>query len=146
MPKTLERNKQKKDDTMINENENEILIIRKAFKDDRRIIEKTPDEERKIDLKYYQGGSVYLTEDNEYIDLEIQNRDYDIEDHINYIEFAEQLYEKQKKKVNVYIYCNPKIKINIEMYNIKSDADFKLKLSQIQNPSKLKKIRQKLRK
>ena len=146
MPKTLERNKQKKDDTMINENENEILIIRKAFNDDRRIIEKTPDEERKIDLKYYQGGSVYLTEDNEYIDLEIQNRDYDIEDHINYIEFAEQLYEKQKKKVNVYIYCNPKIKINIEMYNIKSDADFKLKLSQIQNPSKLKKIRQKLRK
>ena len=127
-------------------NENEILLIRKAFKDDRKIIEKTPDEERKIDLEYYQGGSVYLTEDNEYIDLEIQNRDYDIEDHINYIEFAEQLYEKQKKKVNVYIYCNPKIKINIEMYNIKSHADFKLKISQIQNPGKLKKIRQKLRK
>ncbi len=125
--------------------ENEILLIRKAFNDDRKIIEKTPDEERRIDLKYYQGGSVYLTEDNEYIDLEIQNRDYDIEDHLNYIEFAEQLYEKQKKKVNVYIYCNPKIKIKIEMYNIKSHADFKIKISQMQNKSKLNKIRQKLR-
>lgn len=143
MPKTLERNKQKKDDKMIEENE--ILLIRKAFNDDRKIIEKTPDEERRIDLKYYQGGSVYLTEDNEYIDLEIQNRDYDIEDHLNYIEFAEQLYEKQKKKVNVYIYCNPKIKIKIEMYNIKSHADFKIKISQMQNKSKLNKIRQKLR-
>ncbi len=125
-------------------NENELLLIKKAFNDERRIIEKTPDEERRIGDEYYQGGSVYLTEDNEYIDLEIQNRDYDIEDHINYIEFAEELYKKQKKKVNVYIYCDPRIKIKIKMYNIKSHADFKLKIAQLQNQSTIDKIKRKL--
>ena len=82
-------------------NEEEIKLIRKAFRDDRKIIERTPDEIRSVDKKFYQGGSVYTTEDGELIDLEIQERDYDIEDHVNYIEFAEALYEKTKKRVNV---------------------------------------------
>lgn len=126
-------------------NEHELNLIRKAFKDNRTIIEETPDVVRKIDPKYYQGGSVYITEDGEFIDLEIQNRDYDIEDHVNYIEFAEALYEKHQKKVNVYVYCDPSVKINIKMYSIKSDADFKIKLAQIQEKSMLKKIKSKIR-
>ena len=127
-------------------NEEEIKLIRKAFKDDRKIVERTPDEVRRVDKKFYQGGSVYTTEDGELIDLEIQDRDYDIEDHVNYIEFAEALYEKTKKRVNIYVYCAPSIKINIQLYKIPSDADFKIRLAQIKRGSKIERLKSKLKK
>ena len=127
-------------------NEEEIKLIRKAFKDGRKIVERTPDEMRRVDKKFYQGGSVYTTEDGELIDLEIQERDYDIEDHVNYIEFAEALYEKTKKRVNVYVYCAPSIKINIQLYEIPSDADFKIRLAQIKNGSKIERLKSKFKK
>ena len=125
-------------------NEEEIKLIRKAFKDKRPIIEKTPDEIRKVDREFYQGGSVYTTADDEFIDLEIQDRDYDIEDHVNYIEFAEALYEKHEKRVNVYVYCAPSVKINIPLYEIPSDADFKIRLSQVRKDSKFQQIKSKI--
>ena len=127
-------------------NEDEINLIRKAFNDEREIVEKTPDEIRRVDKKFYQGGSVYTTADGELIDLEIQKRDYDIEDHVNYIEFAEALYEKTKKRVNVYIYCCPSVKIKIKLYEIPSEADFKIRLAQIQNNSMIKRFKSKLKK
>ena len=127
-------------------NEEEIKLIRKAFRDDRKIIERTPDEIRSVDKKFYQGGSVYTPEDGELIDLEIQERDYDIEDHVNYIEFAEALYEKTKKRVNVYVYCAPSVKINIQLYEIPSDADFKIRLAQIKRGSKIERLKSKLKK
>lgn len=142
MLKTMERNKQKRIDKM---NKDEINLIRRAFKDNRTIIEETPDEIRRLDDKYYQGGSVYTTEDGEFIDLEIQERDYDIEDHVNYIEFAEQLYDKHKKRVNVYVYCVPSVKINIKMYKIQSDANFKIILAQVRKNSMFEQIKSKLR-
>lgn len=126
-------------------NEDEITLIRKAFNDNREIIEETPPEIRSVDKKFYQGGSVYTTVDGEFIDLEIQKRDYNIEDHVNYIEFAEALYEKHEKKVNVYIYCYPTIKINLKLYEIASEADFKLKLAQIQNNSAIKRFKAKIK-
>lgn len=126
-------------------NEEEIKLIRKAFRDDREIVERTPDEIRKVDKKFYQGGSVYTTADGELIDLEIQERDYDIEDHVNYIEFAEALYEKTKKRVNVYVYCIPSVKINIQLYEIPSDADFKIRLAQIKNGSKIERLKSKFK-
>ena len=127
-------------------NEDEINLIRKAFNDNREIVEETPDEIRKVDNKFYQGGSVYTTADGELIDLEIQKRDYDIEDHVNYIEFAEALYEKTGKRVNIYIYCCPSVKINIKLYEIPSEADFKIRLAQIQNNSMIKRFKSKLKK
>ena len=126
-------------------NEEEIKLIRKAFREDRKIIERVPDEMRKVDKKFYQGGSVYMTEDGELIDLEIQERDYDIEDHVNYIEFAEALYEKTQKRINVYVYCIPSVKIKIQLYEIPSDADFKIRLAQIQNASKIERLKSKLK-
>lgn len=126
-------------------NEEEIKLIRKAFREDRKIIERVPDEMRKVDKKFYQGGSVYMTEDGELIDLEIQERDYDIEDHVNYIEFAEALYEKTQKRINVYVYCIPSVEIKIQLYEIPSDADFKIRLAQIQNGSKIERLKSKLK-
>lgn len=139
----MERSGEKRTDKM---NEDEIKLIRKAFKDDREIIEETPAEIRRVDRQFYQGGSVYTTSDGEFIDLEIQKRDYDIEDHVNYIEFAEALYEKHGKKVNIYVYCHPSVRINIKLYEIPSEADFKIRLAQIQNNSRIKRFKSMLKK
>lgn len=126
-------------------NNEELTLIRKAFKDNRKIIEKIPDEQRIVDNDCYKGGSVYRTEDGELIDLEIQERDYDIEDHVNYMEFAEALYELHKKKVNVYVYCAPSVNINIKLYDMKSEADFKIKIAQYRTNSIKNKIKSKIR-
>ena len=127
-------------------NDENINLIRKAFKDNREIIEETPEEIRKVKEGIYPGGYVYTTADDEFIDLEIQTRDYDIEDHVNYIEFAEALYEKHGKKVNVYVYCPPSIKINIQLYEIMSDADFKIRLAQVQKDSIINRMKSKIKK
>ncbi len=126
-------------------NNEELTLIRKAFKDNRKIIEKIPDEQRIVDNDCYKGGSVYRTEDGELIDLEIQERDYDIEDHVNYMEFAEALYELHKQKVNVYVYCAPSVKINIKLYEMKSEADFKIRIAQYRTNSIKNKIKSKIR-
>ena len=138
----MERNYKKEVDKMNNE---ELKLIRKAFKDNRRIIEKIPDEQRIVDEDCYQGGSVYRTEDGELIDLEIQERDYDVEDHVNYIEFAEALYEIHKQKINVYVYCVPSVKIHIQLYDIKSEADFKIRIAQYRDNSIKNRIKSKIR-
>ena len=127
-------------------NDENIKLIRKAFRDNREIVEKTPKEIRKLNEGIYPGGYVYTTADDEFIDLEIQTRDYDIEDHVNYIEFAEALYEKHGKKVNVYVFCDPSIRINIKLYEIISDADFKIRLAQVQKNSIIKRIKSNLKK
>ena len=143
MFKIMENNSEERADKM---NEENINLIRKAFKDNREIIEETPEETRKVEEGIYPGGYVYTTADDEFIDLEIQMRDYDIEDHVNYIEFAEALYKKHGKKVNVYVYCDPSIKINIKLYEIMSDADFKIRLAQLQKNSMIKRIKTKIKK
>lgn len=143
MFKIMENNSEERADRM---NEENINLIRKAFKDNREIIEETPEETRKVEEGIYPGGYVYTTADDEFIDLEIQMRDYDIEDHVNYIEFAEALYKKHGKKVNVYVYCDPSIKINIKLYEIMSDADFKIRLAQLQKNSMIKRIKTKIKK
>lgn len=136
----MENNSEKRIDKMNNE---EILLIKKAFQDYRDLKE-TPPEIRKVDNKFYQGGSVYTTEDGEFIDLEIQDRDYDIEDHINYIEYAEALYERHEKKVNIYVYCIPSVKINIQLYEIPSEANFKIRLVQIREDSRFQRIKSRI--
>lgn len=127
-------------------NQDELMLIRKAFHDDRRIIEKVPDSQIMVDEGTYPGGSVYRTEDGELIDLEIQTRDYDIEDHVNYIEFAEHLYERHKTKVNVYVYCVPSVKVNIQLYKMPSEADFKIRIAQYVNNSIIDRMKVKIRK
>jgi len=86
-----------------------------------------------------------VKKDGELIDLEIQERDYDVEDHVNYIEFAEALYEIHKQKINVYVYCVPSVKIHIQLYDIKSEADFKIRIAQYRDNSIKNRIKSKIR-
>ena len=52
----------------------------------------------------------------------------------------------EERKVNVYVYCAPSIKINIQLYEIISDADFKIRLAQVQKDSMIKRMKSKIKK
>ena len=52
-------------------------LIRKTFKDKRKIKCLTPEDVRMLDDDVYPGGEIFTTEDGEFIDLEFQINDFD---------------------------------------------------------------------
>lgn len=123
-------------------------IIRETFDDKRAVKCPTPEKIRQLDEDIYQGGDVFTTEDGDFIDLEFQIDDFDENELVKYIEFAEALYEKHKKHVSVYIICSKNIDVTVKECEIKSKADFVIKLACIEeDPCKivLKAIKDKIR-
>lgn len=104
-------------------------IIKETFKDDRAIKCPTPEDVRKLDDNVHPGGDIFTTEDGEFIDFELQLRDFDEEELTKYIEFAENLYEKHGKRVSVYILCPKNVEVSVRECTIKSESDFVIKLA-----------------
>ena len=77
-------------------------IIRKTFSDERKIKCQTPTQDLKLDENVHKGGDIFTTEEGEFIDFELQLRDFDEEELTKYVEFSENLYEKHQKHVSVY--------------------------------------------
>lgn len=123
------------------ENENFVLkieIIREAFNDTREIKCITPKDERQLDDDVHPGGTIFTTEDGEYINLETLIQDFDEEELVKYIDFAENLYEKHGKPVSVYLICPDDIKILVKEITIPSDAEFTIRIACDEDyPSKL---------
>ena len=110
-------------------------IIRKTFSDERKIKCQTPAHERELDEDVHNGGDIFTTEDGEFIDFELQLRDFDEEELTKYVEFAENLYEKHQKHVSVYLLCPRDINVCVKECTIKSEADFTIKLAKVPEDS-----------
>lgn len=104
-------------------------FIREIFKDPRPIKCQTPEEVRKLDENIHPGGDIFTTEDGEFIDFEFQINDFDEEELIKYVEFAENLYEKHEKHVSVYLLCPKNVDVSVKECTIKSESDFTIKLA-----------------
>ena len=104
-------------------------LIKETFNDDRVIKCRTPEHLRELDENVHQGGDIFTTEDGEFIDFEYQLKDFDEVELTKYVEFAENLYEKHKKHVSVYILCPKDINVSVKECPIKSEADFTIKLA-----------------
>ena len=104
-------------------------IIKETFNDEREIKCRTPKHLRELDENVHQGGDIFTTEDGEFIDLEFQLEDFDEVELTKYVEFAENLYEKNQKHVSVYILCPKDINVSVKECPIKSEADFTIKLA-----------------
>lgn len=104
-------------------------IIRENFKDARTIKCPAPEELTELDDSVHPGGDIFMTEDGEFVDFEIQLKDFDEEELTKYVEFAENLYEKHEKRVSVYILCDKHINITVKECPLKSEADFTIKLA-----------------
>lgn len=110
-------------------------IIRKTFSDERKIKCQTPTQDLKLDENVHKGGDIFTTEEEEFIDFELQLRDFDEEELTKYVEFAENLYEKHQKHVSVYLLCPRDINVCVKECTIKSEADFTIKLAKVPEDS-----------
>ena len=108
-----------------------VEIIHKTFNDTRKIRCLAPEHEVRLDEDVYPGGVIFKTEDGEYIDLEFQLEDFDEAELVKYVDFAENLYEKHGKGVSVYLLCPDNINVLVREFEIKSDADFTIRLARI---------------
>ena len=104
-------------------------LIKEQFYDERKIICPTPRHQTILDDNVHPGGDIFTTENGEFIDFEIQVKDFDEEELTKYVEFAENLYEKHKKKVSVYILCPKDINVTVKECPLKSEAEFNIKIS-----------------
>lgn len=111
-------------------------IIQETFNDSRKIKCVTPKKDRIFDEDIYPGGEIFTTENGEFIDLEFQMDDFTVEELVKYIEFAEKLYEKHQKHVSIYLICPDTVNVLVKECEIKSEADFTIKLACInENPA-----------
>lgn len=108
---------------------NKIRTIQEVFNDTRKIKCVAPKHAVMLDEGVHPGGDIFTTEEDEFIDFEIQLKDFDAEELAKYVEFAENLYEKHQKKVSVYILCPKNIDVNVRECPLKSDAEFTIKLA-----------------
>lgn len=113
-------------------------IIQETFNDKRKIKCLTPEDDRKVDENTYPGGDIFTTENGELIDLEFQMEDFTAEELVKYVELAEELYERHQKQVAIYIICPDTVDVLVKECEIKSEADFVIKLARIQeNPAEI---------
>jgi hypothetical protein len=111
-------------------------IIKETSNDSRRIKCITPEKDRKLDDNIYPGGDLFTTEDGEFIDLEFQMEDFNESELVKYVEFAEALYKKHQKQVSIYLLCPDTVNVLVRECEIKSEAEFTIKLACIQeNPA-----------
>ena len=113
-------------------------VIRETFNDTRAIKCATPENIRKVDEDIYPGGDIFTTEDGDFIDLEFQTDDFNEDELVKYVELAEALYKKNQRHVSIYIICTNDVNVSVKECEIKSEADFTIKLACIQeDPCKL---------
>ena len=111
-------------------------FIRETFNDERKIKCPVTAEELRIDEDIYHSGDLFKTENGDFIDLEFQEKDFDEEELVKYVELAEDIYEKHQKNVSIYIICPDDINVCVREITIKSEADFTIKIAKVdKNPA-----------
>lgn len=108
-------------------------IIRETFNDERPVKCVASEFERRVPENVHPGGDIFTTENGEYIDLEFQLTDFTEAELAKYVEFAESLYEKHQKRVSIYLICPNDVKVCVKECEIKSEADFNIKLACIED-------------
>lgn len=123
-------------------------IISKTFEDSRKIKHLNTDELNKVKKLGIDRTELVKTDDNEYIYIQIQISDFGIDELSKYCKLAEDIYREFKRKVSIYILCSKNINITVKEFDIKSEAEFTIKLARIdENPSEiiLRVIKEKIR-
>ena len=123
-------------------------LIKETFNDEINIKYDLSEKEPQIVNDFSEEIDIYVTEDEEIICLDILLNDFDVEQLTQYIEFAETLYEKEKKSVSIYLLCPPNINVCVKECELRSEAEFSIKLARIEeNPCSmiLDKIKNKMK-
>lgn len=106
-----------------------VKMIKEHFNDERSIKCVTPQGLFDLGEDIHQGGEIFTTEDGDLIDLEYQLRDFDEAELVKYVEFAEELYEITHKRISIYLMCPKNVNVCVREFEIKSEADFTIRLA-----------------
>ena len=74
-------------------------------------------------------GDLFVDPDGEIVYIDLQQEDFGAEELAEYSEIAENLYEKHQKKISIYVVCPGNINVLVKECQIKSDANFTIKLA-----------------
>ncbi len=111
-------------------------LIQETFKDKRKIKCQLPVQNLRLDNHIHQEGNIFITENDEIIDLELQITNFTEDELVKYVELAEALYETNNKHVSIYIICPNTVNICVKECEIKSEAEFTIKLAAVEeNPA-----------
>ncbi len=80
-------------------------MFQETFNDSRKIAFLTPEHLKKLDGNATPRRDIFMTEDGEFIDFEIQYEDVDVAELVKYIEITENLYEKLQKPIQFMYYA-----------------------------------------
>ena len=86
----------------------------------------------------FESGDLFISENNEPVFIELQMVDFDEKELADKVEIAEKLYEIHKTHSSVYIICPTSIDVTVKECEIKSEADFTIRLAAIdENPAEI---------
>ena len=75
------------------------------------------------------GPETYKTEDDEIVITKIHTGDFSPKRLAKYIELCEDSYDKYNTRINLYIIMDPNANVTVKQMDIKSHADFTIKLA-----------------
>lgn len=104
--------------------ENKIETIKEVFHEQREICPTPLPQIEKGD------GTTFKTTNGEIIYLELQLKDFTVEELVRYTSIMEDLYEEHEKHCTAYILCDEGVEVKVNEMPIKSKADFTIKLAQ----------------
>lgn len=104
-------------------------IIQEIFNDKRKLNPVENKDELNLDDHVYQEGDIFLCDNGEFVVLDFQIKDFNEDELVKYAELAENLYEINEKPVSIYLVCREDIDVCVKECEIKSEADFKIKLA-----------------
>ena len=94
-------------------------IIRELFQDDRNGL-----------IQLDEQGHLFQTGDNEIIYLDLLMEDFTSDALADKVEEVERLYDEFGKTINLYLICPTNIHVLVREFEIKSKADFCIKIAQ----------------
>ncbi len=94
-----------------------MALIEQVFEDNRKV---TPVNDEM---------HIFCAEDNSLIYMDIVLENFDTTQLLKYVELAEELYKDYHTKVYLYLICPSHIKVLVREFDIKSEADFTIKLA-----------------
>lgn len=111
--------------------ETKVELINETFNDKRKFKCIPPEEKLELNEKIAQNEDIFKTESGEYIYIDVQIKDFTVDSLVDYIEIAEEIYETFKRHVSIYIICSNNVNVFVKEDEIKSDADFTIKLAKV---------------
>lgn len=104
-------------------------LIRHVFNDPRHLEDVPLKNCLDVNNETLKKGDLLKTDDGEFVFLDVLFKDFTIDSLVDYIEMAEEIFYASKKRISIYLVCPDGVDVRVKEREIKSDAEFTIKLA-----------------